>query len=191
VTGLMMLLGKIFDSMIRSMMRSYAFALIVITPLMMLLLGSLRRGLVSMIPNLMPVLAVLGIMGWLGVPLDSTTMMVGAMVIGIAVDDTIHFMHKFHRYYEETGDLEAAVAETMRTTGSAMLFTSLVLVVGFSVFGLSELTNVRIFGLLSAFAAAVAFLADLLVAPALLAVVELFRSLPERGTAPAEIEPTP
>jgi predicted RND superfamily exporter protein len=191
VTGLMMLLGKIFDSMIRSMMRSYAFALIVITPLMMLLLGSLRRGLVSMVPNLMPVLAVLGIMGWLGVPLDSTTMMVGAMVIGIAVDDTIHFMHKFHRYYEETGDLEAAVAETMRTTGSAMLFTSLVLVVGFSVFGLSELTNVRIFGLLSAFAAAVAFLADLLVAPALLAVVEMFRSLPERGTAPAEIEPTP
>ena len=79
----------------------------------------------------------------------------------------------------------------MRTTGSAMLFTSLVLVLGFSVFGLSELANVRIFGLLSAFAAAVAFLADLLVAPALLAVVELFRALPERGTVPAEIEPTP
>jgi predicted RND superfamily exporter protein len=191
LTGLMMLLAEIFDSMIRSMMRSYAFALIVITPLMMLLLGSLRRGLVSMIPNLMPVVAVLGIMGWLGVPLDSTTMMVGAMVIGIAVDDTIHFMHKFHRYFEETGDLEAAVRETMRTTGSALLFTSLVLVAGFSIFGLSEMTNFRIFGLLSAFAAAVAFLADLLVAPALLAVVEQFRSLPARGAIPGEVEPTP
>jgi predicted RND superfamily exporter protein len=191
LTGLMMLLAEIFDSMIRSMMRSYAFALIVITPLMMLLLGSLRRGLVSMIPNLMPVVAVLGIMGWLGVPLDSTTMMVGAMVIGIAVDDTIHFMHKFHRYFEETGDLEAAVRETMRTTGSALLFTSLVLVAGFSIFGLSEMTNFRIFGLLSAFAAAVAFLADLLVAPALLAAVERFRSLPARGAIPGEVEPTP
>ena len=191
LTGLMMLLAEIFDSMIRSMMRSYAFALIVITPLMMLLLGSLRRGLVSMIPNLMPVVAVLGIMGWLGVPLDSTTMMVGAMVIGIAVDDTIHFMHKFHRYFEETGDLEAAVRETMRTTGSALLFTSLVLVAGFSIFGLSEMTNFRIFGLLSAFAAAVAFLADLLVAPALLAAVEQFRSLPARGAIPGEVEPTP
>jgi predicted RND superfamily exporter protein len=191
LTGLMMLLAEIFDSMIRSMMRSYAFALIVITPLMMLLLGSLRRGLVSMIPNLMPVVAVLGIMGWLGVPLDSTTMMVGAMVIGIAVDDTIHFMHKFHRYFEETGELEAAVRETMRTTGSALLFTSLVLVAGFSIFGLSEMTNFRIFGLLSAFAAAVAFLADLLVAPALLAAVEQFRSSPARDAIPAVVEPSP
>jgi predicted RND superfamily exporter protein len=185
LTGLMMLLAQIFDSMIRSMMRSYAFALIVITPLMMLLLGSFRRGLVSMIPNLMPVVAVLGVMGWLGAPLDSTTIVVGAMVIGIAVDDTIHFMHKFHRYFEETGDLEAAVAETMRTTGSALLFTSMVLVAGFSVFGLSEMGNIRVFGLLSAFAAAVAFLADLLVAPALLAAVERFRSRPGREGAPA------
>ena len=185
LTGLMMLLAQIFDSMIRSMMRSYAFALIVITPLMMLLLGSFRRGLVSMIPNLMPVVAVLGVMGWLGAPLDSTTIVVGAMVIGIAVDDTIHFMHKFHRYFEETGDLEAAVAETMRTTGSALLFTSLVLVAGFSIFGLSEMGNIRVFGLLSAFAAAVAFLADLLVAPALLAAVEHFRSRPGREGVPA------
>jgi predicted RND superfamily exporter protein len=172
ITGLMMLLSEIFESMIRSLLRSYAFALIVITPLMMLLLGSLRRGLVSMVPNLIPVLAVLGVMGWLGIPLDMTTMMVGAMVIGIAVDDTIHFMHKFHRYFEESGDIEAAVRETMRTTGSALLFTSLVLAFGFAVFALSEMSNFRIFGLLSSLAALVAFLADILVAPALLSVVE-------------------
>lgn len=184
LTGLMMLLSQIFDSLIRSMLRSYAFALLVITPLMMLLLGSVRRGLVSMIPNLLPVVAVLGVMGWLGIPLDSTTMMVGAMVIGIAVDDTIHFMHKFHRYFEETGDLEAAVRETMRTTGSALLFTSLVLVLGFSVFGLSEMTNIRIFGLLCAFAAAVAFVADILVAPALLATVEKIRLRSTRARLP-------
>ena len=176
LTGLMMLLAQIFDSMIRSMMRSYTFALIVITPLMMLLLGSFRRGLVSMIPNLMPVVAVLGIMGWLAIPLDSTTMMVGAMVIGIAVDDTIHFMHKFHRNFEETRNLERSVQETLKTTGSALLFTSLVLAAGFSIFGLGEMSNMRIFGLLAAFAAIVAFLADLLVAPALLAVVERFRT---------------
>ena len=191
LTGLMMLLAQIFDSLIRSMMRSYTFALMVITPLMMLLLGSVRRGLVSMIPNLMPVVAVLGIMGWLGIALDSTTMMVGAMVIGIAVDDTIHFMHKFHRYYDATGDLESSVKETMRTTGSALLFTSLVLTAGFSIFGLSELSNIRIFGLLSAFAAIIAFLADLLVAPALLAVVEQFRSLPMREVAPAGMRTSP
>ncbi len=172
VTGLMTLLSKIFDAVIVSMGRSYAFALCVITPLMMLLLGSLRRGLVSMVPNLLPIVSVLAVMGWLGIAIDTTTMLIGAMVIGIAVDDTIHFMHKFHRYFEASGDLEGAVRETLRTTGSALLFTSLVLMAGFAIFGLSEMRNIRIFGLLSAFAAAVAFAADLLVAPALLAVVE-------------------
>ena len=176
VTGLMALLATIFDAVIVSMGRSYAFAIAVITPLMMLLLGSLRRGLVSMVPNLLPIVAVLGVMGWLGLAIDTTTMLIGAMVIGIAVDDTIHFMHKFHRYFEETGDLERAVQETLRTTGSALLFTSLVLMAGFAIFGLSEMTNIRIFGLLSAFAAGVAFLADLLIAPALLAVVEGHRA---------------
>lgn len=172
ITGLMTLLSAIFDAVIVSMSRSYVFAFCVITPLMMLLLGSLRRGLVSMVPNLLPIVAVLAVMGWGGIAIDSTTMMVGAMVIGIAVDDTIHFMHKFHRYFEQSGDVEAAVSETLRTTGSALLFTTFVLVAGFSVFGLSEMANMRIFGLLSAFAAAVALLADILIAPALLAVVE-------------------
>mgnify|MGYP002261155405 CR=1 FL=1 len=172
VTGLMTLLAEIFDAVIVSMGRSYVFAVAVITPLMMLLLGSLRRGLVSMVPNLLPIISVLAVMGWGRIPIDTTTMLIGAMVIGIAVDDTIHFMHKFHRYFEETGDIELAVTETLRTTGSALLFTTLVLMAGFQIFGLSEMANMRIFGLLSAFAAGVAFLADLLIAPALLTVVE-------------------
>ncbi len=175
ITGLMSLLARIFDAVIISMGRSYLFAIAVITPLMMLLLGSLRRGLVSMVPNLLPIVAVLAVMGWGGVPIDTTTMLIGAMVIGIAVDDTIHFMHKFQRYFEETGDLERAVTETLRTTGSALLFTSIVLAAGFAVFGLGEMSNVRTFGLLASFAAIVALLADLLVAPALLALVEKTR----------------
>ena len=176
LTGLMTLLSTIFDAVIVSMGRSYIFAIAVITPLMMLLLGSLRRGLVSMVPNLFPVVAVLAVLGWGQIPIDMTTMLIGAMVIGIAVDDTIHFMHKFHRYFEETGDIELAVTETLRTTGSALLFTTLVLMAGFSVFGLGEMTNMRVFGLLSAFAAGVALLGDVLLAPALLAVVEGRRS---------------
>ena len=124
VTGMMTLLAPDLRRGDREHGRSYVVALAVITPLMMLLLGSLRRGLVSMLPNLLPILAVLGVMGCAGLALDSTTMLIGAMVIGIAVDDTIHFMHKFHRYFEETGDLEWAVRETLRTTGSALLFTT-------------------------------------------------------------------
>ncbi len=175
-TGMMTLLSQVFEAVIASMARSYVAALVMITPLMMLLLGSLRRGLVAMIPNVLPILAVLGVMGFAGVALDSTTMMIGAMVIGIAVDDTIHFMHKFHRHFDDTGDLEYAVCETLRTTGSAMLLTTLALTIGFVTFSGSQMTNIRTFGLFSAFATLVAFAADIWVAPALMAAIERTRA---------------
>jgi predicted RND superfamily exporter protein len=175
VTGMMTLLSQVFEAVISSMAKSYVAALLMITPLMMLLLGSFRRGLVAMIPNVLPILAVLGVMGFAGIALDSTTMMIGAMVIGIAVDDTIHFMHKFHRHFDDTADLEYAVCETLRTTGSAMLFTSVALTLGFVTFAGSQMTNIRIFGLFSAFATVVAFAADLWVGPALLAWIERTR----------------
>jgi hypothetical protein len=191
LTGLMTLLARIFDALMESMVRSYTYALLVITLLMMLLLGSLRRGLVSMVPNLLPVLAVLGVMGWVGWALDLTTIVVGAMVIGLAVDDTIHFMHKFQGYFEATGDLPEAVRETLRTTGSALLFTSLVIASGFLIFGMSEMANTRAFGLLAAMAAVVAFVADLLVAPAMLTLVERRRQARRvrAATATALAEP--
>ncbi|MEZ4330410.1 MAG: MMPL family transporter [Myxococcota bacterium] len=174
-TGIITLLSKVFEAVIASMARSYLAAFVLITPLMMLLLGSFRRGLVAMVPNALPILAVLGAMGAAGVTLDSTTMMIGAMVIGIAVDDTIHFMHKFHRYFDETADLEYAACETLRTTGSAMLFTTIALALGFLVMGGSNMKNIRIFGLFSALATVVAFASDLWVGPALLAVIERTR----------------
>ncbi|MBK7947491.1 MAG: MMPL family transporter [Deltaproteobacteria bacterium] len=189
-TGVMTLLSQVFEAVIRSMARSYVAALILITPLMMLLLGSFRRGLVAMVPNVLPILAVLGVMGFLGITLDSTTMMIGAMIIGIAVDDTIHFMHKFHRSFDETADLEFSVCETLRTTGSAMLFTSVALTLGFLVFAASDMRNIRIFGLFSALATAVAFAADLWVAPALLAAIERTRRR-RRGPAGPAVLRTP
>lgn len=184
-TGVMTLLAQVFEAVIQSMAKSYVAALILITPLMMLLLGSFRRGLVAMVPNVLPILAVLGVMGFLGITLDSTTMMIGAMIIGIAVDDTIHFMHKFHRHFDETADLEFAVCETLRTTGSAMLFTSVALTLGFLVFAASDMRNIRIFGLFSALATVVAFAADLWVGPALLAAIERTRRRRQGPAGPA------
>jgi predicted RND superfamily exporter protein len=172
VTGLLALLTSILVAVIDSMARSYMMALGVITPLMMLLVGSLRRGFVSMFPNLIPVLAAVGLMGWLGVYLDSTTMMVGAMIIGLAVDDTIHFMHKFQRYFDETGDFEGAIHETLRTTGSALLVTTLVISAGFAMFMLAGMSNARAFGYVASFACIVAFISDLLVCPALLSLLQ-------------------
>lgn len=176
MTGLMGLLSRTFSEMIFSMLRSYAFALLVITPLMMLLLGSLRMGLISMIPNLIPVVFTMGLMGWLDVPLDVSSIMIGAIVIGLAVDDTIHFMHKFERYYSESGDAPTAVRATLITTGTALLVTTLVLSTGFFIFGQAYMQNMARFGLLAGCATIVAFLADVLIGPALMVLVARWRS---------------
>ena len=188
LTGMMVVMGRSFTASIETMFRSYAIALVVITPLMMLLLGSLRLGLIAMIPNLFPIVLTLGLMGWLGVPLEMFSLLIGSVALGLAVDDTIHFMHGFRRGFAATGSVEIAVRQTLRTTGQALLFTSIVLSMGFLIYVLSDLNNLSRFGLLTAFSIAVAFLADVLLAPALMKVTARFSSLAGRqalGAAPA------
>jgi predicted RND superfamily exporter protein len=171
LTGGGVMFTRIFENVIVTLARSYVFALLIITPLMILLIGSFKRGLIAMIPNLIPVYLVIGFMGFSDIPLDMTTLLIGGVVIGLAVDDTIHFMHKFNRYYEDTGDPASAVHQTLITTGSALLFTSLVLSLGFGVFIAAYMVNISWFGVLSSFAVVVAFLADITLAPALMMLV--------------------
>jgi predicted RND superfamily exporter protein len=131
------------------------------------LIGNLRMGLISMIPNLAPVIFAIGLMGWIGMPLDMFSLMTGTIVIGLAVDDTIHFMHNFRREFEKTGDVDGAVEHTLRGTGQALLFTSLVLSSSFLVYTQAYMVHLFNFGLVTAAAIAVAFLADITLAPAL------------------------
>ena len=138
---------------------------------MVALIGDLRRGLLAMIPNLVPIYLVLALMGWAGIPLDASTLLIGGVVIGLAVDDTIRFMHRWSRYYEDTGDARRAVRETLATTGAALLFTSLVLLGGFAAMLCAYMQNSFWFGLLAGTATIVAFLADVLLAPALMVLV--------------------
>ena len=183
LTGGGVVFTQIFENLIVSLARSYMIALLVITPLMILLIGSLKRGLVAMIPNLIPVYLTIALMGFAGIPLDATTLLIGGVIIGVAVDDTIHFMHKFNRYYEDSGDPAAAVHETLVTTGSALLFTSLVLSLGFAVFMGGYMVNIFWLGLLLSFAIVVAFLADVTLAPALMMLVTSRRGGQEAGSA--------
>ncbi len=168
VTGHVALFTTVFSELVPTMARSYVFALLVITPLMVLLIGNWRRGLLAMIPNLLPIYLVLALMGWSGIPLDASTLLIGGIILGLAVDDTIHFMHKFGRYYEDSGDARRAVHETLATTGVALLFTSLVLSAGFAVMLASYMQNSFWFGALATVATITAFLADVLLAPALM-----------------------
>jgi len=171
VTGMTMLLTKTMFSVIETMISSYSIAAVVITVMMILLIGNIKIGLISMIPNFLPILLGLGLMGFNGMHLDMTNILVGSIAIGLAVDDTVHFLHNFNRYNTTFKDPRKAVAMTMQTTGQAMIFTTIILFFGFLVFTLSSLTNLVSFGLISAFTIVMALLADLLLVPALLILI--------------------
>jgi len=166
-TGLMAIDIETTPAMVRSLITSYLLAFLVITPLMMILLGSVKSGLMSMIPNLAPIVIILGIMQAVGIPLEAFTLLIGCIALGLAVDDTIHFMHNFQRFYRHSGDAELAVQKSLRSTGQAILFTTIVLTIAFYTYMMSSMVNLFNFGLLTGSCIALAFLSDVLLAPAL------------------------
>lgn len=174
ITGINALLSRTMSATIFSMAQSYIIAGLVITLMMILLIGNIRIGLVSMIPNLTPIILTLGLMGWLDMPMDLFTMLIGSIAIGLAVDDTIHFMHNYRRYHHDTGDVKEAVRKTLLTTGRAMFVTTAVLATGFFLYMGADMSNLRNFGLLTGFTIIMALLADFFLAPALMK--ELHRS---------------
>ena len=176
ITGLVALLAKTFNNTTTSMAESYLIALAVITLMMILLIGRIRIGLLSMIPNLVPIIMMLGVIGWFGFPMDLFTMMVASIAIGLAVDDTIHFMHNFRRYYEQSGDPKKAVFETLHSTGRAMLVTSVVLSVGFFIYMFASMQNIVRFGFLTGFTIIMALASDYFIAPALMVLVNKKRA---------------
>jgi predicted RND superfamily exporter protein len=174
-TGVMALLVKAIHALVTSLARSYVLAFAIITPLMVLLLGNLRTGLLAMIPNAMPIVLTLGLMGAFGFPLDAFSLLIGGIALGLAVDDTIHFMHNYRRYRDQGASLEGAVDRTLQTAGRAMLITTIVLSTGFLGFVLSSMHNLTNLGILVSFAIGTAFFADVLLAPALLALFDAKR----------------
>ena len=161
------------NASIRSAAKSYVIAFVVITLMMIFLVGRLRIGLVSMIPNLTPVVVTLGLMGWLGLPLDMFTMLIGSIAIGLAVDDTVHFLSKYLRARREKSLSPAdAVRYAFHTVGTALWTTSIVLIAGFLVLTGSPFELNSGMGLLTAITIGLALLADFLLLPTLLMTLD-------------------
>ncbi len=169
-TGIMRLLTRTMAGVVFSLIQSYVIALLVITPLMVFLIGQLRQGLLAMLPNLLPVLITLGLMGWMDIPIDMSSMLVGGIIIGLAVDDTIHFMHRFRSAFKEYGNVERAIDASLRSAGAAILCTTLILGAGFVIMEFAYMRNASQFGQLACFATVAAFAADVFLAPALLVI---------------------
>ncbi len=170
-TGVTPILGATFAKMLYSTAESYGIAAVVITVMMILLIGSLKLGLISMLPALLPITIVLTMFTLAGVPLDILTMLVGSIAIGLTVDDNVHFMHGFKKLYQQTGDPALAVEQTLLSTGRAMLITSVVLSAGFIIYTQSEMRNMASFGLMTALCISLALAATFLLAPALMMLV--------------------
>jgi len=168
VTGVVSINSGIINAMMTSLAIGYSTGLLLITALMILAIGDVRLGLLAMIPNLLPIIVALGIMGYLDIPLNTYNLIGGSIAIGLAVDDTIHFFHNFRRYYRRSGDIHFAVSETLGSAGRALLATTLVLVSSFWMRLYSDLKVIADFGLVMGIALFVAFLADVVLAPALL-----------------------
>ena len=149
--------------------QSFLLAFIAVAIIMMLTLRSAKLGLIAMVPNVLPVVFALGAMGWFGAPLNIVGLVLSPMIIGVAVDDTMHFFSRYRRHFDDLGNYDLAHKETMRTVGRPLLFTTMVLVVGFGGFAISDFAGPRNFSWASGIAFSSAILADFLLVPVLLA----------------------
>lgn len=156
------------DLIVQGEMLSFGLALAAVALLLLLILRSLRLSLIALVPNVLPVVFAFGLMGLLGIPLHLPLMMLAPVVIGVAVDDNVHFFAHFRRHLGELGDQAAALRATVRHIGRALLFNSSVLFMGFGAFVFSQSTDLSEFGLVAAFAFLCALVSDLLLVPALL-----------------------
>lgn len=168
VTGTMRQMVESDHAVLTDMSRSFVIALACITMLMVWMLGEFRLGVIAMVPNLLPLVVVLGYMAFRGIGIDTSNLLIGSIGIGIAVDDTIHFLHHFRVAYLVRGDREQAIAEAASRAGISIINTSVVLFGGFIVFAAAGLQNLVVFGELIAVTVVAALLIDLIFAPALL-----------------------
>ncbi|SMF74212.1 efflux RND transporter permease subunit [Pseudobacteriovorax antillogorgiicola] len=159
---------KIIDYAMESQISSFGLALVLIFLLMIVWLRSLRLALISLIPNLFPVLGMFSLMHLLGIDLDIATATIAAIVMGVAVDDTIHFMFRW-REGERLGlDWEQCLDHSFAHAGKAALVTSLILMGSYPVLLLAQVKTVQYFGILTSAAAFLALLADLFMLPCIL-----------------------
>ena len=166
-----------------SLYRSFFITLAVISAILLFLFGSIRVGfLCALIPNLLPITIILGLMGILGFPLDTFTLVVVPVVIGIAVDDTIHFLTHYKLELQKHGNVREALQYTLNEVGQAVIFTSLILSSGLFFMTWASSIPISRFGMLAGIAILAAMIADLLLLPVLCQLLNVrFESSSEKS----------
>ncbi len=173
ITGKSLLFLKGTKYLINNLILSLSLAILLIALFMAFLFRSFKMILISLIPNLLPLIITAGVMGFTGIPLKPSTILVFSIAFGISVDDTIHFLAKYRQELIANGwKINKAVFSALRETGISMFYTSIVLFFGFSIFMSSNFGGTQALGGLVAVTLMMAMLANLILLPSLLISLE-------------------
>ena len=173
LTGTSVVASEGTKYLVHNLITSLLFAIALIAILMAILFRSWRMVIISMLPNLVPLLFTAGIMGWFGIPLKPSTLLVFSIALGISVDDTIHYLAKYRQEIKQRKwDLKTCVVMALREAGLGMFYTSIILFFGFSVFTFSDFGGTQALGLLISMTLLVAMITNLLLLPSLLLTLD-------------------
>ncbi|MFN0020262.1 MAG: efflux RND transporter permease subunit [Pirellulaceae bacterium] len=168
-TGVVPIVYKAQRALLDSLISSSIWSFLTITPLMMFISRSFWAGIVSMLPNVLPVVMVFGGMGWLGIDVDVGSMMTASIALGVAVDDTIHFLNWYREELDRLGDRKQAILAAYKHCATPTFQAAIISGLGLSVFALSTFTPTQRFGYLMLVILWMGVAAELIFFPALLA----------------------
>ncbi|MFZ9027942.1 MAG: efflux RND transporter permease subunit [Crocinitomicaceae bacterium] len=173
LTGISIVASEGTNYLVFNLFTSLLFAILAISILMAILFRSARMVLISLIPNLIPLLFTAGVMGWTGIPLKPSTLLVFSIAFGISIDDTIHYLAKYRQELKtKKWDLKQCVLMAIREAGLGMFYTSIVLFCGFSMFMFSQFGGTQALGMLVSLTLLVAMVTNLVILPTLLLSLE-------------------
>jgi len=173
VTGFGMAVSASSQLLTSGQVKSLSISLVLIFGIMFLMFLSAKVGLIAILPNCFPILMNFGMMGWLGIKLSVATSLIASIAIGLAVDDTIHYLHRYNLEFKKDLDKDRALRDTIKQVGIPIVMTSLTIGIGFLVLMFSQFKPTAIFGFLMVFTMATALIGDLIILPALMLRVEL------------------
>ena len=172
VNGQTVMFAHMQHDVTATLLESISIAVIMISIVMLLIFRNWRMLPIFIVPNILPIALVVGVMGWVGIDIDMGVAIAGAIIIGVAVDDTIHFMVKYIEARKQGDSLEDAMRYVMSYAGSAIIFTTIVLSLAFLVFVFSSFNPNYHFGVVTASALVIAVIVDLVALPALLILID-------------------
>ncbi len=174
LTGLLVLYNNMLQSLFKSQILTLGVTVLLLLGMFLILFRSLKTALIALAPNLLAISVVLGFIGWLNIPLDMMTITIAAISIGMAVDNTIHYIYRFRYEFKIAGKYAEVVHRCHSSIGRALYYTSMTIIIGFSILALSNFIPTIYFGLLTGLAMSIALIAALTLLPQLIIVFRPF-----------------